>query len=83
MSFHFTTTSRIRVARTKIANDKNLPVSIKDFLRAGIEGLLASSAELNEETIVRIVASGHLCIGEGSYNASNAQIELTPIILDL
>jgi hypothetical protein len=62
-----------QVARKAIIDDTATPQTIKDYLCAGIDGLV----ELYGND-VRVSASshGHLCYGQGSYGETSASIIL-------
>lgn len=61
-------------AKEALASDANVPQSIKDYVFAGIDGLVAYHGD--ENVPVRINGSGHVCTGVGSYDVTTATIEV-------
>lgn len=61
-----------RVARERIEADNNLPQSVKDYVLAGIDGIVATTGD--EMVPVTASGHGHICMGPGSFAVTTASI---------
>lgn len=65
-------------AKAAIAADESLPQPIKDYIAAGIDGLVAFFGANPTAIRVRVSGGGHVCHGNDNLGVTDASLRVEP-----